>query len=114
MEVNQNVTAMQWRAPLVRLTCIGNPDVNGGEPTTTYVAAEQVGQIRRLKAGYRTYASMSEEGAKPQFHPGVECTEVNCCHFILLVTETPEMVAALRDRAFGFAAEPAGTVTMIK
>ena len=99
-----NITAMQWRAPLIKLTQIGNPDVDGGQPTATYVSAEAIGQIRRLKGAFVTYDSIVE--GNRNFHPAVECTEIHCCHYTMLVTESPETVAMLRDKAFGF--EPPG------
>lgn len=103
--IDQNVTAMQWRAPLLRLTCIPNPDVAGGLPTSTYVAPEQISQIRRVKSGYAVAESLLLRPEERRFHAQVECTEVNCCHFILLVTESPDEIAMLRDKAFGFEPE---------
>lgn len=107
----QNVTAMQWRAPLIKLTCIGNPDIAGGEPTPTFVAPESISQIRMIKSGYAIADSLLGDPKDRRFHPQVVCTEVNCCHFILLVTESPETVARLRDQAFGF--EPATTKSSV-
>ena len=92
---------MPWRAPLVRLTCIGNPDVNGGQPTSAYVTAENICQIRRLMASYQTYESSIKPSCEMEYHPGVECTEVNCGQYSLLVTEQPERVADLRNAALG-------------
>lgn len=105
-EINHNVTSMLWRAPLLRLTCIANPDVNEGRPTNTFVPPEAIGQIRRMMGSYRTHASLTDVANPPRYHPGVECTEVHCGMYTLLVTESPETVAMLRDRALGF--EPGG------
>lgn len=105
-EINQNVTSMLWRAPLLRLTCIGNPDVNEGRPTNTFVPPEAIGQIRRMWGAYRTKESLHDVANPPRYHPGVECTEVHCGHYTLLVTELPETVAMWRDKALGF--EPTG------
>lgn len=113
----QNVTAMQWRAPLIRLTMIGNPDVAQGLPTPMFVTAESITAIRRIKSGYAVADSLLGKPEDRRFHEQIECTEVNCCHFTLLVTESPETVAMLRDQAFGFdpppKTTPAGSVRQI-
>lgn len=97
-----NVTAMQWRAPLIKLTNISNPDVAGGGPTPVFVQPESIIGIRSTKGSYAVADSMQGWPDKNRrFHPQVECTEVNCSQFLLLVVESPAAVARLRDEAFG-------------
>jgi len=96
-----DITTMQWQPALVRLTSIGNPDVAGGAPQPAYVNASAITGIRRVIGSYATYASLEAQARPLAMHPGVECTEVECCHFRILVTETPHEVARRRDEAFG-------------
>jgi hypothetical protein len=101
-----NMTNMQWRAPLLRLTSIGNPDVANGEPSPVFVQPEAITMIRVVRSGYAVAGSLLGKMEDRRFHEQVECTEVNCCHFMLLVTESPATVAMMRDQAFGFEPSP--------
>lgn len=95
-----DVTSMQWRPPLIRLTQIGNPDIDDGQPTPVFVDPNSISKISR------TLGAFSRAGSATEVHERVSCTEVHCCHFHLLVTESPETVAMLRDKALGHEQKP--------
>ena len=100
MQVDGSQVVSYYKPPLMRLTLIGAADVEGGEPTPAFVDPLAISSIRRTKAAY-SVADSRTGGGKVEYHPSAECTEVNCCHFTLLVVESPGQVAMLRDRALG-------------
>ena len=94
---------------MIRLTLIGNPEVDGGGPTTCFVEASAISSIRRTVGGY---AKSQSYGKTPlEFHELVACTELHCCHYTLFVTESPEDVALLRDKAMGISPPKPKAVT---
>lgn len=94
-----------WHAPLLKLTQIGNPDHDGGLPTTIYIDPSCISYIRRtsgafVKADHKT-------GPDYPSHERVDCTAVNLHgHSEMLVLESPETIAAARDRAYGHKHQP--------
>lgn len=86
---------MMWQPALLRLTQIGNPDVEGGAPTPCYLTPQSITRISKAVAAFQ----MREDSTKR--HPDVACTEVFYCHGALHVLESPEEVAMMRDRALG-------------
>lgn len=96
-----DITNMMWQPKLIRLTLIANPDIDGGEPTPTFVNPQQISGIRRTASCYAKVSSYGKPADQVEYHPRIACTEVHCCHFTVLVTETPDEVAKLRDEAFG-------------
>ncbi len=90
---DMNVQNMVWRPTLVKLTQIGSPEWNNGETTTCYVEPSSITHIQRGGGAVGTKANEMDKK---------ECTFVCMCHGTLLVTETPEEVARLRDAAFGY------------
>lgn len=90
-----DVTNMMWRSALLRLTQIGNPDVNGGQPTVCYLDPQAITRISVVVAAFSLRANPEKR------HPDVPCTEIFYCHGTLHVLESPEEVARMRDRALG-------------
>lgn len=95
MNHDMNVTQMQWQPEMIRLTFVGHPELDGGAQGPIYVKADAINFIQRAQVQFK---KMDGSG---QMLPGIICTEVHCCHYILYVTESPPQVAALRDAAFG-------------
>lgn len=90
-----------WRAPLLKLTQIGNPDHDGGKPTTIYIDPSCISYIRRTRGSFVKVAS---RGGQPPYeeHERIDCTAVSLHgNNEMLVIETPEVIAAARDRAYG-------------
>ena len=95
MSERMDVTNMMWQPELLKLTQIGNPDWFDGEPTACYVTPQSITRISRSVAAF----PMREDPTKR--HADIQCTEVFYCHGTLHVTESPEEVARLRDKALG-------------
>ena len=89
-----NVTQMQWRPELLKLTQVGRPEVNNGEPVALYVDPTAIQKITIEEVYFNL-----PDGSKG---PAVVCTSVFCCHFHCAVLESPEQVALMRDRALGY------------
>lgn len=86
--------------PLIRLTQIGNPDHDGGKPTPIYIDPSCISYIRRTSGAF----VRGESKGRPDFdlHKRTDCTAVNLHGSNeMLVEETPEVIAMLRDRAYG-------------
>lgn len=90
-----DVTSMMWQPALLRLTMIGNPDVEGGKPTPCFLTPQSITMIRRAIAAF------PRRDDPAQRHPDAPCTEVFFCHGAVHVLESAEEVAMLRDRALG-------------
>lgn len=88
-----DVTNMLWRPAMVRLTLVQNPSVDDGKETACYVDPSAIGGVWRA-------ALECKDGTL------VSCTRVHCCHYEVVVTEMPEQVAMLRDRALGYNNKP--------
>lgn len=95
MDMSGNITQMLWKPKLIRLTQIGNPDVDEGKPTPCFLDPATVTSIVACVAAFATRQDQTKR------HPDVYCTAVFYCHGTLHVLETPEQVAVLRDRALG-------------
>ena len=97
MSNEQLVTATQmvWRPKLIKLTMIGNPDWNKGEPSPCYLDPGVITSISKVVASF----PIREDPSKK--HPDVECTAVFFCHGTFHVLESPEEVAMLREKAYG-------------
>lgn len=78
-----------WKSPLIKLTLVCNPSVNGNKPTICYIDPQLITHI---------YA------AESQFKD--QCTVVAMCHGSMLVLESPNEVALLRDRMLGYEQKP--------
>ena len=91
MQIDASNLITQSRAPLIRLTLIPFPELNGGEPTATYVDPAAISAIKRV---------FSSPKDQPDAE-GIECTLIQCCHYTMIVMESPEVIAMLRDRALG-------------
>lgn len=91
MDVNSQV--MQWRPALIRLNLIPRPDVDDGQPTTTYVDPAAISAI------WRTNVAKDKPGGGTE---SAGCyTLIHCHYYNIMVVETPEQVARLRDKALG-------------
>lgn len=88
-----------WRPPLLKLTLLPNPDVEDGEAQACFVAPELIQSIAVRVMSWATAATYGQR--ERAYHPARPCTEVVCGSLMLLVTESPETVAMLRDRALG-------------
>jgi len=99
MSSDIDVRNMVWRPGLIRLTQIASPEIDDGKPTTLYIDPGSIVTIRRSHGAFNK-AGTSES------YPRISCTEVFFCHGGLLVEESPETVALLRDKAFGQAPKP--------
>lgn len=102
--IGGSVTNVMWRPVLIRLTQIGNPDVDGGEPTAMYLDPATITRVSRVAGGFRTVESVGAE--KTLWHPLVSCTEVVASGLGCFVIESPEEVARLREVAYGTPSEP--------
>lgn len=95
-EHDVTVQNKSWSPRMVKLTSIGNHEVNGGKPTATYVDPYCVALAVRSIGAWSVQIEGSEQ------NPRVECTIVwlrGGGTANILVVETPEEVALLRDRA---------------
>lgn len=95
VDMTGSITQMHWKPRLLRLTQIGNPDVDDGHPTSCYIDAQAITRISRVVAAFSMRADPQKR------HPDVLCTEVFYCHGAVHVLETPEQIALMRDRALG-------------
>ena len=94
-----DVTNMVWRPSLVRLTLMPRPEVDDGAKTAAFVDPAVIGAIWRTNV-----PRDNPDGGKPV--PGDTYTLVHCCHYTIMVCESPEEVARLRDRAHGHEQKP--------
>ena len=89
-----SATQMIWKPALIRLTQVGNPQVNGGAPTPVFLDPNAISYI---------FVSLTQfnnlDGSKSE---PVTCTNINCCHYNVAVIESPETVAMMRDRSLGY------------
>jgi len=94
--MNPNVVDYyQSRAPLVELTQIGNPEVNGGQPTPCYVDPSMIAIV------YRSPSAFNSTVTEERF-PYVEATNVVLTtgnHVSVL--EAPAEIARRREEALG-------------
>lgn len=94
------VNQMQWQPALLKLTYVGHPEVDGGEPTPCYICPQWITSINRQRMKFSSIAD------KDKTYEIDSCTAVVISAYqILYVTETPEQVALLRDRALGHEAK---------
>ena len=92
-EQNINATQMMWQPPLLKLTQIGLDGVDDGIPTTLYINPALIQKISRAKMWFT-----KPDGTKSD---AVMATELHCCHFVCHVSQDPEFVALMRDKALG-------------
>ena len=91
---DMSVTQMQWQPALMCLTYVARPQLDGGVPTRCYVSPQNIIAIVRWRAEY----DLPDGGKVTQCCTGVQLSPLG--HW-LHVLESPEEVAAMRDRAFG-------------
>lgn len=90
MSQDFTTTQMIWRAPLLRLTQVGMPGLAAGKETVCYVDPQIITNVRRVNCKIDDTVEY------------IVCTEVKTPYGYLHVTELPELVASMRDEAFGF------------
>lgn len=90
-----DVTNMMWQPEMIRLTQIGNPEIDNGKSQPMYIDPSTIKCVRSTMGAFR-------KAGTDQWHESVPCTEVNCCHFVAMVVESPEQVAMLRNAALGY------------
>lgn len=93
---SMDVTNMVWRPALIALTLMPRPEVDDGKPTQCFVDPNGISAVWRTNV---------KHDAEPDA-PGPTYTIVHCCHFHLMVVETPAEIALLRDRALGHERKP--------
>lgn len=86
-----------WTPKLLKLTQIGNPEVANGEVTSCFVDPRLIAAVVRAAASFYRSDSQTREP-----YPRVECTTIwlsggGPSH--LSVTELPDQIALMRDRA---------------
>lgn len=102
-------TQMYWKPELIRLTQIVHPDMDGGEPTTCFLDPQSILSVNRTMSGFskETGDAHFYDPNLRQYHPRVACTCVMTTYgHSLMVTESPETVALLRDKAMGYGRKP--------
>ena len=94
--------------PVVKLTLIRNPDVEGGKPTTCFCLPELMmfwmrGTSSFAKKDFPAIAKFKREvPIDESHHPKQECTVIYLSSgHTLTVLESPDEVKRLRDEAFG-------------
>lgn len=98
---DMTVSQMYWQPPLLKLTYVPNPEVDDGQPTTCFVCPQSITAIGRQKT---QFFKVEEAGAR---HPPVTCTAVIVsASMVFYVTESPEEIARLRDKAMGHEQKP--------
>lgn len=103
---NMAITNVSWKPKMIRLTQIPIPDVDGGEPTPVHVNADAITAVYRRRGAFTRNGGVGDAFTPSrEFFATVECTEVHCCHFVLLVQESPDRVAHLRHVALGLVEE---------
>ena len=91
-----DMSVMQWQPPFLRLNSVPNPDVNSGESSPIFIAPQHITLIDRQCVSYNKSSDRSE------YWPPREGTRVVIGpNFYEFVTEDPETVALMRDRALG-------------
>jgi hypothetical protein len=93
-----DVTNMTWRPALVALTLMPNPNVDNGVATRAFVDPSAISAVWRAQVKVENEAQVDQQ----------TYTIVHCCHYHVVVVETPEQVALLRDRALGHSHSPQG------
>lgn len=96
-DVNMTATQMQWQPKLIKLTQVGIPSIDEGQPTAVFINPQHITMICRSRV---TYQVPGEE----EKHQTLG-TYINMVHATAHVQESPEVVAMLRDKALGFEAE---------
>lgn len=92
---DMTVQQKNWSPRMVKLTAIGNREVSHGEPTATYVDPYYIALAVRSIGSWNVMYSQGR-------NEPTECTTVwlrDGCPANILVLESPEEVALLRDRA---------------
>lgn len=110
MSTSMDVTQMMWRPSLIKLTQIGNPDHSNGMPTPIYIDPTCIQHIRCGRGSFMRYEAVTHDiQGNERFHPSIECTYLNLHgHTDMLVLETPDEIARLRDEAFGIKSAKTG------
>lgn len=100
-EHDMNVTQMYWQPPLLRLTYVGHPEVDDGGPTVCFVAPQLISGIVRQTLSFGKVAGHTPPEPQEQ-HPIITVTGVALTTGqVYYITESPDEVATLRDRALG-------------
>lgn len=98
-----NSRVMQWSPRLILLTSVPNPDWHEGKFMPVYVDPRMIISIVCVKAGFAK-ADLSPNGQQ-EFHPRVDCTVLRLYGAPeMLVIESADEVAQLRDEALGYEA----------
>lgn len=95
MNNDVNVQQMMWKPKLIRVTQIGAVGTDDGFPTVAYLAPDEIVAMVRCAGG------LKDEESKDPFVK-VSCTYIRMNSFSVMVTETPDQIAAMRDEAFGY------------
>lgn len=104
-----NITQMLWKPPLIRLTYIAHPTVDGGLPTPCFIDPQQISVIRRTDTNVR-------DATDETTIYGPSTLVMISSSLYVHVMESPDTVAMLRDKALGLEQkeEPHAYVTPIK
>lgn len=87
----------QWRPSLIKVTQIGNPDINEGAPTEAFVDPAMISLINEGITRWSKMLNTDEQGGK---HPPRLCTTIWLSNGgSLPVVESPGEVNRLRNQA---------------
>lgn len=95
---SHDTTVMTWQPPPIRLTSAPHPDLNGGKSLPVFVDPKYIVGIEVQAFSY----NKAEDPEKRWPQQVATRVVIGPSHFYF-VQEPPEVVAALRDRAFGYA-----------
>jgi len=90
-DISGNMTQMLWQPRLLRLTYVAHPLLNGGKASTCFVAPQHIILIRLTN-------TKLDDDPNASFDSTLVVTD---CKEFLHVTEAPDIVAMMRDRALG-------------
>ncbi len=97
MSETHSITQMAWQPPLLKLTLVGNPQVDDGIPLPVFIIPQSICSIHRGIGAHGKFLSNPTEWLEP-FH----CTVVKLSNGDQFqVMESPEKVARCRDEAMG-------------
>lgn len=100
-EQNFTATQMVWQPPMLRLTRVQHPDLNGGKPENAYVRPDLIATIQS------TWVCLEKMSGGPERHPPVLCSLIALTTGgYIHVSEPPDVIAMQRDRALGYHQRP--------
>lgn len=104
--MSHDITAKQmyWKPELLQLTQISHPEIDGGVPTPCFLDPQSILSINRAKS---SFSKADSTGSLREYHPQMDCTCVMTTYgHALMVTEAPNVIAMLRDKALGYQRGP--------